>query len=287
MSNRNNAWETDYDDYGRNRGRYGNRDNDYDQERRTGGGYSRDYGGYGTGNYSRDYDTSGARYRGSMAGNQSGYGANDYGADYNDRYGYRGDRNDRGMDRGRYGGSYYGSGSNYGGGGGYDGRDNWSAYNEGDYGRRSNRYSDQYGRGRNERNDRDWWDRAGDEVASWFGDDEAERRRRMDERRNRGGQYAGRGPKGYQRSDDRIREDVNDRLTDNSYLDASDIEVDVNDGIVKLSGHAEDRQAKRLAEDLAENVSGVKDVDNNIRVNDQNWNDNDTENRTVSSAANQ
>ena len=33
-------------------------------------------------------------------------------------------------------------------------------------------------------NARDWMDRAGDEVASWFGDDEAERRRRKDERRD-------------------------------------------------------------------------------------------------------
>ena len=30
--------------------------------------------------------------------------------------------------------------------------------------------------------DRGWWDRTSDEVSSWLGDDEAERRRRMDER---------------------------------------------------------------------------------------------------------
>lgn len=43
--------------------------------------------------------------------------------------------------------------------------------------------------GHNSWNDRDrgergWFERAGDEVRSWFGDDDAERRRRMDERRD-------------------------------------------------------------------------------------------------------
>lgn len=33
---------------------------------------------------------------------------------------------------------------------------------------------------RNRKNDRDWWDRASDEVSSWFGDEQAQRRRRRD-----------------------------------------------------------------------------------------------------------
>ncbi len=42
-----------------------------------------------------------------------------------------------------------------------------------------------YNSGNNrDREDRGWFDRAGDEVRSWFGDDDAERRRRMDERRD-------------------------------------------------------------------------------------------------------
>jgi osmotically-inducible protein OsmY len=79
-------------------------------------------------------------------------------------------------------------------------------------------------------------------------------------------QYRGRGPKGYARSDDRIREDVNDRLTDDGSLDATDIEVDVNDREVTLSGTVNSRFDKRRAEDLAESVSGVTHVQNNIRV---------------------
>jgi osmotically-inducible protein OsmY len=78
--------------------------------------------------------------------------------------------------------------------------------------------------------------------------------------------YAGRGPKGYRRSDERIQEDVNDRMTWNAELDASDIEVRVVDGEVTLTGVVEDRSAKRLAEDLAEDVFGVRDVHNQLKV---------------------
>jgi len=80
------------------------------------------------------------------------------------------------------------------------------------------------------------------------------------------GQFAGRGPKGYQRSDERIREDVSDRLTEHPDLDASDIEVKVSNGEVTLTGSVDSRLAKRLAEDIAEDCSGVRDVMNQLRV---------------------
>ena len=80
------------------------------------------------------------------------------------------------------------------------------------------------------------------------------------------GQFSGRGPKGYQRSDERIREDVSDRLTEHGDLDASGIEVNVSQGVVTLSGSVDDRWGKRLAEDVAERVSGVRDVMNQLRV---------------------
>lgn len=107
--------------------------------------------------------------------------------------------------------------------------------------------------------ERGFFERAGDEIASWFGDEEAERRRRMDE-------YRGRGPKGYTRSDSRIQEDVSDRLSDDGALDASDIEVSVRGGEVTLSGFVDSKWAKRRAEDCADDVSGVTNVQNNIRV---------------------
>jgi hypothetical protein len=85
------------------------------------------------------------------------------------------------------------------------------------------------------------------------------------------GPYAGRGPRGYRRSDERIREDVIDRLIRESWLDATDIEVQVRDGEVTLSGAVDDRRQKRLAVDLAESVSGVTNVFNQIRIGRRVW----------------
>ncbi|HEX4915909.1 MAG TPA: BON domain-containing protein, partial [Vicinamibacterales bacterium] len=70
--------------------------------------------------------------------------------------------------------------------------------------------------------------------------------------------YAGRGPKDYRRSDDRVREEICDCMTDDPLLDASEIVVQVSDGEVTLSGSVSSRDQKRRAEDVAERVSGVK-----------------------------
>lgn len=109
---------------------------------------------------------------------------------------------------------------------------------------------------------RDFWDRAGDEVASWFGDDEAQARRESDKRQS----HAGRGPKGYTRSDGRIEEDVCEHLSQDHWLDASDVEVKVKDREVTLDGKVASRADKRRAEMCAEAVSGVTHVQNNLRV---------------------
>lgn len=137
--------------------------------------------------------------------------------------------------------------------------EDWDDYNNrvSNYGNRN--YGNGYGTSQYHR---DWWDKTKDEVSSWFGDDEAERRRRMDKAVS----HRGRGPKGYTRSDERIREDVNDRLSDDAYLDASEIEVSVSDGEVTLIGTVENRIDKRRAEDLADDISGVKNVQNQLRV---------------------
>lgn len=86
-----------------------------------------------------------------------------------------------------------------------------------------------------------------------------------------GGPYYGRGPSGYTRSDERIREDVCDRLTDNPHVDASSIQVMVEAGVVTLQGEVPDRQMKHRAEDCAERISGVKDVENRLRVGRGAW----------------
>lgn len=155
-------------------------------------------------------------------------------------------------------GSQSGSGSNYGSrsrvtdygsyGSGYGTRssgneDSYPSYG-GNYGSASNTsssYGSNYGS-------------SGSNTGSGYGQSQSE------------GRYSGMGPKGYKRSDDRIKEDVCEALTHDSELDASNIDVEVKDGMVTLTGTVESRMAKRQAEDCVEHLSGVKDVTNNIRV---------------------
>ncbi len=114
--------------------------------------------------------------------------------------------------------------------------------------------------------DRNWWDRTRDEVSSWFGDENAQHRRAQDMRDQGNGAYRGVGPKGYHRSDERIKDDINDRLSDDPYVDASDIEVLVENGEVTLSGRVMSKAIKRRAEDIADSVSAVTNVENRIRI---------------------
>lgn len=72
-------------------------------------------------------------------------------------------------------------------------------------------------------------------------------------------------PKGYRRTDERIREDVCERLG-RSGLDVADVSVDVAAGRVTLQGTVDDRRAKHAIEDCADACMGVEDVDNRIRV---------------------
>lgn len=78
--------------------------------------------------------------------------------------------------------------------------------------------------------------------------------------------HRGKGPKGYIRSDERIQEDLNERLFHDDEIDASEVEINVKDGVVTLNGTIEERRLKYRIEDLAESCSGVKDVTNNLRV---------------------
>ena len=80
------------------------------------------------------------------------------------------------------------------------------------------------------------------------------------------GPYTGRGPRNYWRADERIQEDVCDRLTQAGQLDASDIEVQVSRGEVTLGGQVDSQQSKHMAEDIAKGVPGVRDMHNQINV---------------------
>ena len=179
-------------DYGRDYG--GGRDYSYSSARDyqaagrdddRGGDYGRSDGGrdYGRGDYGR-----GDTYRGGQSYGRMDYGSGAYSSGHDrSEYGAREYGHQRYSERDRFGsgndrGNYYGSNDR----GGYGRNQARGDYGHSDYGR-----SD-YGRG-NDRSygrqpqgydyeDRGFFERAGDEVRSWFGDDEAERRREMDQR---------------------------------------------------------------------------------------------------------
>ena len=180
------------------------------------------------------------------------YGRGDYGR-YSDRQ--------EGYGEGRGFAGYRGMGTEYGYGEDRHRDRGWGS-TDSDWGRSDWRRGRESGRG-GYGEDRGFLERAGDEIASWFGDEDAERRRREDEMR---AQHRGRGPRGYTRSDDRIREDVNDRLTDDPHIDASEIDVSVSNAEVTLSGTVDHRMTRRRAEDIVESISGVRHVQNNLRV---------------------
>ncbi len=74
----------------------------------------------------------------------------------------------------------------------------------------------------------------------------------------------GKGP--AQRTDEQIKSAIEEVLTDDPWLDASGIQVSVQQGIAQLSGTVTSRQAKRRAEDLADLVRGVRDVQNTLSI---------------------
>jgi hypothetical protein len=78
--------------------------------------------------------------------------------------------------------------------------------------------------------------------------------------------FVGKGPRGYRKSDDRIREEVCDHLTAHHEIDASDVDVTVKDGEVVLAGTVDSRATKRMVEDVAGSVGGVHDVLNQLRI---------------------
>ena len=252
-----------------------------------GSGYGRGgYGGssYGGGSYGSGQRESGRYDReGREGGGRSGYGRESSAGGGREtgreNYWSRGWENERDDDtrESRYG-SYGRSGAERGYSegltGGYSQRSNYpTGFRSGEsYGERGRGYD--YDRDRSDRGgeERGWWDRASDTVASWFGDEEADRRRRMDQQR----EHRGRGPKGYRRSDERIKEDVNDRLSDDYYLDASEVEVNIQNTEVTLTGTVNSREEKRRAEDLAESVSGVSNVENRLRVKRSGYGDSST-----------
>jgi BON domain-containing protein len=190
--------------------------------------------GGGSGFYSRG--NAGMYGGGSGGGYVGGRGGSGYGGSTGTEYGggsyggYSGSESRFGGDQGGYGGTQGG----YGGG--------QSGYGQGGYG---GAQGGNLGAGSTR----------GDGQVAWGGS----------QSRPSGG-FAGRGPKGYKRTDERIREEVCDRLSADDDVDASEIEVQVSGGEVTLEGTVQTRSMKHRAENLADEIAGVSDVHNRLRV---------------------
>lgn len=187
-------------------------------------GQTRYGGGNDRGNYSGDYGY----------GRQGGYG----GGFGQGRYGEGGSRSRFEMDRPGEGRERYADAAGYGGS---SGTNAWRGYGAaGDY---SRGWDDPYGEGQQYSPGAHAGERPGMRGA---------------------GPHRGKGPRSYQRSDERLREMICERLSEDPDIDASDITVNVKDGRVALDGTVDSRQSKNLAEDVAEQFAG--DVQNNLRV---------------------
>jgi hypothetical protein len=177
---------------------------------------------------------------------------------------YRGWESDRERDRGDIGrgyGGWRGEYDEYQGMGRF-GRDQGGVMG-GSYGGMGGAYPGggyAYGRGGDWRRDEGW--RGGDWRESRGRDEGGGMMDRLKEGVRK---LAGRGPKGYKRSDDRIRDDVSERIA-RSWIDSENVEIRVESGEVTLTGTVARRQDKRELEDLAEDVFGVEEVHNHLRV---------------------
>jgi hypothetical protein len=166
--------------------------------------------------------------------------------------GYEG--NDPGYGRG-YGRDFGGGGRNQGFDGswgqGYGGSVAPSDYREGfggeaygggmaasDYERSNGGRGEEFGS-----DDRSWIDRCADDAS-----------------KGRTPHHRGRGPKSWARSDQRLYEEVCERLLNDRLIDARGFEVDIEDGVVTLIGRVRAPADPQLAERLVRQVPGVKDV---------------------------
>lgn len=236
----------------------------------------RDYEGTSPAFRGQDYTRGGGQYGSDYSAGGRYYGDDQQQRIYREEYGQGGREYGavpRGYDAGRGGRSqpYQGYGNArpaYGGtaSGGTGGYDYERGYGDGG----------SFGRDDDDRGPAgDFLYRAGQKISNWFrGDHLMDGSQPDTDRGYRAGDgwrgedrgHRGLGPKGYKRSDDRISDEVNERLTDDSWLDASDVDVKVKDGEVTLSGTVANRDDKHRAERLAEHISGVHHVQNNLRV---------------------
>jgi osmotically-inducible protein OsmY len=78
--------------------------------------------------------------------------------------------------------------------------------------------------------------------------------------------HVGKGPRGWTLRDDRLIEEVSDRLMEDRLLDARHVQVSANAGVVTLSGDVPGPSDVAHAEMLARQSPGVIQVVNGLQV---------------------
>ena len=68
------------------------------------------------------------------------------------------------------------------------------------------------------------------------------------------------------RPDAQLAQELQEILTKDPELDSTEIEVEVEGGAVTLRGVVDSSDARLLAEELVESVTGVREVHNNLKV---------------------
>lgn len=237
------------------------RDTDYDLDGSTYGsqgrsprGMDRNFGGrLGASEYGSSYGSTHSDYETNDRNRQpSRYSSLD-----EDRY--SGDRGSRNMDRSGSSSERFGYPSSMNAWSGSD-----RSYNSGKTAGRMGQSS--FGTQDHDSSNPHSYGQAGSSAFGSFGEGSLDRAERSDWGTSSSQSFHGKGPKGYKRSDDRIKEDVCETLARDHRIDASDIEVTVEDAMVTLSGTVDSREIKRAAEMVIENLSGVADVRNDIKV---------------------
>lgn len=77
--------------------------------------------------------------------------------------------------------------------------------------------------------------------------------------------YSGHGPKNWKISDEKLKEKVCEILLKSSEVDATELEVEVEDRVVTLKGFIANRGMKNVAEDLIASIPGIEDVFSEVR----------------------
>jgi osmotically-inducible protein OsmY len=252
-------WRDDEDNsYDDGRVQYGrSRERDTDEQSGSTGRYA-GYGDFGRG----DYGGERSGWSGQDRYGQTGYGQGNYGGSQRGRYGEgQGSRGSSdygysgGESRRRYGqgSGDYGYGQNYGGQRAYG--EEWRSPQRG-YG----------GEGRfgGESSRQDYFTGESSGMSGGMGGMGGVGYAGQGYGQGMG-EHRGKGPKGYQRSDERTKELLCERLREDPHIDPSEVTITVQGGKITLEGTVDSRQTKNAIEEVAEQF-GTQDVQNNLRI---------------------